>query len=181
MGLCCSCYFSRPRGKIPLLSSHAVAHDSEWGLKGFNLNYGVQEGDGVQEHRPAGVIGVVEGVLRDVRVRSLQAGPDTLRWFVCEFERHLKILDIITFIDLYKLYSNWIWQTLIQSYSDCRDLLETRNRFKKSWYYDFWRHQLFFKMLSSLNLLWTISIELRSSSAVFFNLGSAEPRGSANF
>jgi hypothetical protein len=55
-----------------------------------NLNNGVQEGHGVQEHRPAGVIGVIEGVLRDIRVRPLQAGPNTLGWFIREFKRHLK-------------------------------------------------------------------------------------------
>ena len=53
------------------------------------LDHGVQERDRVEQHRPAWMIGVVEGVLGDVGVRSFQARPDPLRRLVREFQRHL--------------------------------------------------------------------------------------------
>ncbi len=59
------------------------------------LYNGVQECDRVEEHGPAWMIGVVEGVLSDVGVRSFQAGADALRGLVREFERHLEWFEVV--------------------------------------------------------------------------------------
>lgn len=55
-----------------------------------HLNNSMQESHSVQQHRPARMVGVVQGVLGDVSVGSFQAGPDALRRLVSELEGHLK-------------------------------------------------------------------------------------------
>ena len=54
------------------------------------LQHGVQEGDRIEHGGPGKVVGVVQGVLGDVRVRPLQARSDPLRWFVCVLQSHLE-------------------------------------------------------------------------------------------
>ena len=57
------------------------------------LEHRVQEGDRIEHGGPGKVVGVVQGVLGDVRVRPLQARSDPLRWFVCVLQCHLEQPD----------------------------------------------------------------------------------------
>ena len=64
------------------------------------LHHCVEKGNGVEHGRPGRVVGVVQGVLRDVAVGPLEAGPDALGRFVGEFERHLQQPDGKVLVDL---------------------------------------------------------------------------------
>ena len=57
------------------------------------LEHCVQEGDRIEHGGPGKVVGVVQGVLGDVRVRSLQARSDPLRRFICVLKCHLEQSD----------------------------------------------------------------------------------------
>ena len=64
------------------------------------LQHGVQEGDRIEHGGPGEVVGVVQGVLGDVRVRPLQARSDPLRRFVCVLQSHLEESDWETLVNL---------------------------------------------------------------------------------
>ena len=70
------------------------------------LHDGVEEGHGVEEGGPGLVAGVVQVVLGDVRVKSLQTRPDTLGWLVGVLtwrrneELTLELISFNTFIDI---------------------------------------------------------------------------------
>ena len=57
------------------------------------LKHRVQEGDRIEHGGPGKVVGVVQCVLGDVRVRPLQARSDPLRRFICVLQCHLEQSD----------------------------------------------------------------------------------------
>ena len=57
------------------------------------LEHRVQEGNRIEHCGPGKVVGVVQGVLGDVRIRPLQARSDPLRWLVCVLQCHLEQPD----------------------------------------------------------------------------------------
>ena len=69
-------------------------------IKGADLHDSVEESYRVEKARPARMVGVVEGVLGDVCVGPLQAGPDPLGRLVGELERHLEETDGKVLVDL---------------------------------------------------------------------------------
>ena len=64
------------------------------------LEHRVQEGNGIEHCGPGKVVGVVQGVLGDVRIRPLQARSDPLRWLVCVLQSHLEESDWETLVNL---------------------------------------------------------------------------------
>ena len=66
---------------------------SEWSKLAAFLKHRVQEGDSIEHGGPGKVVGVVQGVLGDVRIGPLQARSDPLRRLICVLQCHLEQPD----------------------------------------------------------------------------------------